>query len=57
MAALGLQRGDIILKANGVALTSYNAAFKFYKNINKLETLSLLIKRGNEEKELIYEIN
>lgn len=57
IARLGLQRGDIILKANGLALTSYNAAFKIYKDINKLENLSLLIKRGNEEKEIIYEIH
>jgi general secretion pathway protein C len=57
IAALGLQRGDIILKANGVALTSYSAAFKIYKDINKLETLSLYIQRGNTKKELIYEIH
>jgi len=57
IAALGLQRGDIILKANGVRLDSYNKAFKIYKDINKLESLSLVIKRGNEEKELIYEIH
>ena len=57
IAALGLQRGDIILKANGVTLDSYNKAFKIYRDINKLESLSLVIKRGNEEKELIYEIH
>jgi general secretion pathway protein C len=57
IAALGLHRGDIIMKANGMPLTSYNAAFKIYNDINKLESLSLLIKRGNEEKELIYEIH
>jgi general secretion pathway protein C len=57
IAALGLQRGDIILKANGVALTSYSEAFKIYKDINKLDTLSLYIQRGNTKKELIYEIH
>jgi len=57
MAKLGLQRGDIIIKANGIALTSYNAAMKLYKNFNKLKTIALVIKRGNEEKELIYEIH
>jgi len=57
IATLGLQRGDIIVKANGVTLDSYNKAFNIYKDINKLESLSLVIKRGNEEKELIYEIH
>ena len=57
MATLGLQRGDIIIKANGQALTSYRAAVKIYQNLNKLDEISLLIKRGNQEKELIYEIN
>jgi general secretion pathway protein C len=56
IGSLGLQRGDIILKANGIALRSYNAAFKIYSQINTLENLTLLIKRGNKEKELIYEI-
>jgi len=57
MDTLGLKRGDIILKANGIALTSYSAAIKLYQNFKQLDSLSLLIKRGNEEKELLYEIN
>jgi len=57
MAGLGLKRGDIIIKANGIALTSYNAAVKLYQQWNKLESVSLIIRRGNEEKELIYEIH
>ena len=57
ISALGLKKGDIIIKANGIRLDSYNKAFKIYKDINKLESLSLVVKRGNEEKELIYEIH
>ena len=57
IAALGLQRGDIIIRANGMALTSYREAVKIYQNLKKLTTISLVVKRGNEEKELIYEIN
>ena len=57
IARLGLQSGDIIIKANGVALRSYNEAIKIYQNLNKLENISLVIKRGNEEKEIIYEIH
>jgi general secretion pathway protein C len=57
IARLGLQRGDIIIKANGVALTSYNEVIKIYQNLNKLDNISLLVKRGDEEKEIIYEIH
>ncbi len=57
IAQIGLKQGDIILKANNVALTSYNDAFKIYQNLSKLQTIDLLIKRGNQEKELLYEIH
>ena len=56
-AKLGLQRGDIIIQANGVDLTSYGAVMKIYQNINNLDSIVLTIKRGNTEKELTYEIN
>ena len=56
IARLGLQRGDIIIKANGQSLTSYAAVMKIYQNLNKLESISLTIKRGNQEKEILYEI-
>jgi general secretion pathway protein C len=56
-AKLGLQRGDIIIQANGVDLTSYGAVMKIYQNINNLDSIVLIIKRGNTEKELTYEIN
>jgi general secretion pathway protein C len=57
MAQLGLQKGDIIIRANNVKLSSFNDAIKLYKNIDKLETIALVVLRNNEEKEIIYEIN
>jgi len=56
-AKLGLKRGDIIKTINGVEINSYNAAFETYKNIGKIENLTMVIKRGKEEMELEYEIN
>jgi general secretion pathway protein C len=57
IANLGLQRGDIIIGANGRIFETYNDVMKIYAKIKKLKTLSLTVKRGNEEKEIIYEIN
>lgn len=57
MATLGLKKGDIIIKANNVKLSSYNDAIKLYKNIDKIDTLALTVKRNNQEKEIIYEIH
>ena len=57
LAQIGLKQGDIILKVNNIALTSYNDAFKIYQDLSKLQTIDLLIKRGNQEKELLYEIH
>jgi general secretion pathway protein C len=57
LSKLGLQSGDIIIKANDVDLTSYGAVIKIYQNINNLDSIVLTIKRGNTEKELTYEIN
>ena len=57
MAQLGLQKGDVIIKANNIELTSFNDALKLYKNIDKLDTISLVVLRNNQEKEIIYEIH
>ena len=54
---LGLRRGDVIKSINGQEINSYNAAMNVYKNIDKMDGLSLTIKRGKEEMELEYEIN
>jgi len=57
MATIGLQKGDIIIQANNVALTSLNAAFNLYNKINTIDTISLIVLRDNQEKEIIYEIH
>lgn len=54
---IGLRAGDIITSVNNVRITSYAEAFKFYKKINKLDSLKITFIRDNEEKELEYEIN
>jgi len=54
---LGIKRGDVIKSINGQEITSYNAAFETYKNIQNIENLTMVIKRGKEEMELEYEIN
>ncbi len=56
-AALGLERGDVIIKANNVTLESYRDAIEIYKNIGKLDTVQIVVKRNNQEKEFVYEIN
>jgi len=57
MDKLGLKRGDVIIRANNVELTSYKAAFDLYKKINQLDTVQIVLLRNNEEKELVYEIH
>jgi len=54
---LGLRRGDIIKSVNGQELNSYNSAFEIYRDIDNIESLTVVIMRGKEEMELNYEIN
>ncbi len=56
-ATLGLQKGDLIIKANNVELKSYRDALEIYKNIDKLDTIQIVVMRNNQETELVYEIN
>ena len=56
-AALGLKKGDLIIKANNKRLQSYKDAFDIYKKIDKLDEVSIVVLRNNQEKELVYEIN
>ena len=56
MDTLGLQKGDVIIKANNVPFTSLNDVFKIYNNIDKIDALALTIQRNNQEKEIVYEI-
>ncbi|SFV57234.1 General secretion pathway protein C [hydrothermal vent metagenome] len=54
---LGLRRGDIIKSVNGQELNSYNSAFEIYRDIDNIDSLTVVIMRGKEEMELNYEIN
>ncbi len=56
-AALGLKKGDLIIKANNKRLRSYKDAFDIYKKVGKLDEISIVVLRNNQEKELVYEIN
>jgi len=56
-AALGLQKGDLIIRANNIELKSYRDALNIYKNISKIETMQIVVMRNNQETELVYEIN
>lgn len=56
MAQLGLRVGDILIRANNIELTSFNDAIELYKDIDNIDTLALVVLRGNQEKEIIYEI-
>lgn len=55
--ALGLKRNDILLRANNIELKSYRDALELYKNIDKINTMQIVILRNNQEMELVYEIN
>ncbi|MDQ7068989.1 MAG: PDZ domain-containing protein [Sulfurimonas sp.] len=57
MATLGLQKGDVITKANNIELKSFKDALDLYKKIDKIETISLVILRNNQEREIIYDIH
>ncbi len=56
-AALGLKRGDVIIRANNIELKSYRDALNIYKNISKIDTMQIVVMRNNQETELVYEIN
>ena len=53
---MGLMKNDIITGVNGKRFKSLSQVFKLYNNMDKLDSLVLKIKRGNEERELEYEI-
>ena len=54
---LGLQKNDVLIRANNIDLRSYDDAINLYKNMNKLKTISIVVLRNNNEKEFVYEIN
>jgi general secretion pathway protein C len=53
---IGLKEGDIITAVNNKELKSISQVFKLYNNIDKLDSIKITLKRGNETKELEYEI-
>jgi len=55
--ALGLKKGDIMIRANNNDLKSYKDAIDLYKSMDKLHTIELVVLRNNQEKEFIYEIH
>ena len=57
MAELGLQKGDVIIKVNNRVLKSYKDAIDIYAKIGTLEAVQIVVKRNNQEVELVYEIN
>ncbi len=57
MADLGLKKGDLIIRANNIELTSFKDVLNLYKKIDMIETLSLVVLRNNQEKEIIYDIH
>jgi len=54
---LGLIKGDLIIKANNVRLSSYRDVFNIYENMDKLDTIQIVVLRNDTEVELVYEIN
>ncbi len=56
-ATLGLMENDVIIKLNNVKLESYKDAIEVYKNIDKIDTIQIVVTRDNQEKELVYEIH
>ncbi len=57
MAQLGLQKGDVIIRANNIELKSYKDALNLYSKIDTIDTMQIVVIRNNQEKELVYEIN
>ena len=57
LSKIGLKKGDIIIRANNTDLHSYKSVIDLYKNINKINSVSLVVMRNNQEKELMYEIH
>ncbi len=55
-AKLGLTKGDVITGVNGKTLKSVSQVFKIYNNMDKMDSLKLMILRDNQEKELEYEV-
>ena len=53
---LGVKRGDIITAINGEQLNNFKVPLEFFNNLDSITAATLTIKRGNEIKELEYEV-
>jgi len=53
---LGVKRGDIITAINGEPLNNFKVPLEFFNNLDSISAATLTIKRGNEIKELEYEV-
>ncbi len=53
---LGLQKGDMIIKANGEKFSGIKDGFKYFGELDSMNKLKLTIIRDNQEKEISYEI-
>ena len=53
---LGVQRGDIILSINGEPLNNFKVPLEFFNNLDSITAATITIKRGDEIKELEYEV-
>ncbi|WP_455756675.1 PDZ domain-containing protein [Sulfurimonas sp.] len=53
---MGLRKNDEIIAANGNPFKSMNEPIKFYQNIKNAKNVSISIRRGNQTKELKYEV-
>jgi len=53
---MGLKKNDSIVAMDGKPFKSMTELLAFYKNIKSAKSLSLSIKRGNQNKELKYEV-
>ena len=53
---LGLKRGDVIIAINGEPLDNFKVPLEYFNNARSLTAATLTVKRGNEIKELEYEV-
>jgi general secretion pathway protein C len=53
---VGVKTGDIITAINGEEITDLSVPIRFFNNIDTITNATITIKRGNEEKELEYEV-
>ena len=53
---LGVKRGDVITAINGEQLNNFKVPLEFFNNLDSITAATLTIKRGNEIKELEYEV-